>query len=328
MMTQEIATLVGLVALPFTILAADSSEFLARQLEAAKDAETCLYRLRDSRGQGMDCLKVFQGVGSPAGVYWGVYHHRINGVFSVHLAESNDLRQWSHLVALDEHASQATVWPCEGGGLLLAYEKDAPNSCWIRLRYYDGFAQLRRGEHAREIDISRTLAPTAEGTPSIESVELGPTGVDGSTIEMRFHFFQNANVDQLAIGSLADFKTWKSEASAKINTDLRERGWLGNLGDRDKFVWRDQVFYLQEIQRRKGDWSSWRLGLCDGDGILIRALSIQTHRGSTAFANPSATWVVDSNGERKLVITTFLLSEGSARGEAGSLLYVIDPSKG
>ena len=59
----------------------------------------------------------------------------------------------------------------------------------------------------------------------------------------------------------------------------------------------------------------------------IKKLSINTHSGSTAFANPTATWVTDSMGHRKLVVTLFLPSESNSPKEAGELIYVIDPSR-
>jgi hypothetical protein len=78
--------------------------------------------------------------------------------------------------------------------------------------------------------------------------------------------------------------------------------------------------------RTKGDWSSWRLCLCDRHGTPIRTLTVQTHDGSTAFSNPTATWITDANKQPKLVVTLFLPSEGNSRAEAGTLLYVVDPN--
>jgi hypothetical protein len=85
---------------------------------------------------------------------------------------------------------------------------------------------------------------------------------------------------------------------------------------------------LQETQRNRNDWSSWRINLCDEKGMPIRTLAIKTDKHSRAFANPNATWVTDSHNQQKLVITLFLPSEGNAPEEAGTLLYVINsPSK-
>ena len=323
---RMIAVLIVAMAVPSAVHCASASHILARHLESVEEAESCIYGLKDSDGRGMDCLKLFQALDDNTGVCYGVYHKRSRGVFAIHLAQSTDLKHWKHIGKLDEHASQATVWPCENGGFLLAYEKDAPNSCWIRLRYYDDLKSLSMGMHAREYDVSRTLAPTAEGTPSFDSVELGKNGLDSSRIRLRFHYYKNAQVDQLARGTLTDFDSWKSEASDDLNADLIRRGWQGNLGDRDLFEWENKNYYLQETQRTSGDWSSWRLCLCDDVGKVISPLAIRTLQGASAFANPTATWITDSENNRKLVVTLFLLSEGNPSSEVGTMLYVINPS--
>ena len=71
---------------------------------------------------------------------------KADSVFSVHLAHSTDLIKWSHIRRLDRHASQATIRETPSGGYLLAFEKDAPNSCWIRIRFYKDLEHLRSGE--------------------------------------------------------------------------------------------------------------------------------------------------------------------------------------
>ncbi|NNJ26076.1 hypothetical protein [Alienimonas chondri] len=299
---------------------------LVRLLEDAASSETAVYRLKDDAGRKMDCLKVFQPDGDEfAGIYYGVYHCRENGVFVSHLARSTDLRRWTQVVALDERASQPTVAPYDGGSWLLACEKDQPGACWIRLRYYRSLNDLLHGAYQREVDLPRTLAPTAEGTPSVESVTLGEDGLDGSEIKLRFHYYKNRDVDQLARGTLANFATWTTTPSAGLNAELRDGGWRGNLGDRDRFAWRGETYYLQEVQRKKHDWSSWRICLCDGDGMPLRTLSVRTPHQSTAFANPNATPVVDAEGRRRLVVTLFLPSEGNAPSEVGTLLYSFAP---
>jgi hypothetical protein len=316
---------VALVVLPTVVKAADTNSLVCH-LESVPAAEAHFYQLKDSNGGRMDCLKVFQPVGDQyAGVYYGVYHNLKGGTLVAHIARSTDLRNWKHVTALDEHASQPTIHPCDGGAFVMAYEKDQPNSCWIRLRFYKDLTDLLRGQHQKQFDIPRTLAPTAEGTPSIESVKLGANGIDTSEVQIRFHYYNNRTVDQLAKGTLTNFNSWKAESSVEINLNFIKRGWHGNLGDRDKFIWQDKAYYLQETQGKKGDWSSWRVYLCDDRGMPIHELSIRTHAGSVAFANPNATWVTVAKNHRMLVVTQFLPSEGNAPTESGTLLYVINP---
>jgi hypothetical protein len=307
------------------MIAADTRT-LIRHLESVPAASFHAYQLRDNNGRSMDCLEVFQ-IAENRNIVYGVYHSIENGVLSLHLARSVDLHHWTHITLLDAHASQAAIWPCDNGAYLLAYETDKPNSVQIRLRYYRSLHNLASAKHERQFDVPRTLAPTAEGTPSFEFVNLKQNNLDASEINIRFHFFKDAQKDQLARGVLTDFRAWKAALSDEINSELQRRNWFGNLGDRDKFTWDDKAFYLQEIQGKAGDWSSWRVCLCNEDGMPISTLSMRTHSGSTAFSNPSATWIADAMGTRKLVVTLFVLSEGSAGAEAGSLLYVIEDSK-
>lgn len=296
---------------------------LVQQLENADRATVQVYKLRDDRGQGMDCLKVFQPA-TAAGTYYGVYHNFQAGVLVTHVARSTDLVQWTHLTALDEHASQPAIHGCDNGGYLLAYEHDEPNSVWIRLRYYDSLEHLLTAKFQRQFDIQRTLAPTAEGTPSFEAVEICPEGLEHSQIQLRFHYYKDGDVDQLATGTLVNFSQWQAEADDQLNRTLISEGWRGNLGDRDKFTWQEQTYYLQETQQTRGDWGSWRLCLCDHRGHPLQPLAIRTPQGSTAFSNPHATWVSNAAGQRLLVVTLFLHSRGNPPAERGVLLYVIE----
>lgn len=305
---------------------AAATDLLTRHLESVPEAEMSVYRLKDNLGRRMDCLEVFQPAAhAEPGVYYGVYHSPEAGVFVTHLARSTDLRTWTHLSPLDTHASQPTVHPCDGGSFLVAYEHDEPNSVWIRMRWYRNLDEFLVGRHHRQYDIARTLAPTAEGTPSIESVTGLDRGIDSAEIRTRFHYYKDGQVDQLAEGILTDFRSWKAIPAAAINARLIADGWLGNLGDRTRFTWHDNPFYLQEIQRQRGDWSSWRVCLCDATGMPIRPLAITTHAGATAFSNPSAAWVLDIHRRRRLVVTFFLPTEGNPPSEVGTLLFVIAP---
>lgn len=305
------------------LVAADAldAQRLADALTDVRAAVVHRYQLKDDAGRSMDCLKVFS---TGKGAYYGIHHTYDGGKFSLHLAESADLVNWKHVIALDEHASQGTVWQAEDGRFLLAYEKDAPNSCWIRLRSYAGLTALRNGTFNEEHDIARSLAPTAEGTPSFEKVEGWGKTLASSSIRLRFHYFKDAHVDQLAAGTLTGFSEWKAHAAPDLNERFIALGVHGNIGDRDRFQWQGRTVYLQEGQLKRLDWASWRVYLCDESGAPIQRLDIKTHGGSTAFCNPNATWLTGPQGSRLLVVTAFLPSEGSAPNESGSLLYAID----
>ena len=57
-------------------------------------------------------------------------------------------------------------------------------------------------------------------------------------------------------------------------------GARGNFGDRDKFNWNNQIFYLQEVQQQPREWNSWCILLTSADGMPIKQLSIKTHHSS------------------------------------------------
>jgi hypothetical protein len=324
---KTVTTLFHIALLSLTSTAwAEDREDLTEKLENIPGSVKHAYGLHDNDGRGMDCLEVFQPAGRSgdyAGVY-GIYHHLKDGVFSVHLAHSLDLIHWTHIIALDSHASQAAIEETADGGFLLAFEKDAPNSCWMRLRFFQNLTQLKTAKFAKEFDIQRSLAPTAEGTPSFESVKMSGDQIDKSQITLRFHYFEDTRVDQQALGTLTNFKSWTATPLKKISEALKKAGGRGNLGDRDRFTWRKQNYYLQEVQGIRNDWSSWRVYLCDRDGLPLQQLKLKSHNQATAFANPSVTHISDETGHRRMVITMFLLSEGNSPSERGQLLYVID----
>ena len=311
-------------------LFAAEKDTLVQQLEAVALADVRSYQLKTTQERSMDCLKVFQPQQHGQGaVYYGLFHNMERGVFSIHLAESNDLLIWKEIKLLDTHASQPTIFPCREGGFLMAYEKDAPRSCWIRLRYYENLPHLLEGRYTNENDIPRSLAPTAEGTPSFESVVMGAKGINHSKIRLRFHYFKHVRVDQLAMGTLTDFKHWQAKPSVYINEALIKKA-------DGRAIWETVIRSPGKTKRisfRKPRETATTGA--PGESIFVmkrvcRSARLQSRliKHSRAFANPNATWVTDSNNQQKLVITLFLPSEGNAPEEAGTLLYVINsPSK-
>jgi len=301
---------------------------LATRLENTSKADLLIFKLRDDKGHGMDCLDVFQARSTKNGACFGVSHTLRNGVFSVHLSESIDLKNWRHLVELDQHGSQATVHQADDGTFLLAYEKDAPNSCWIRLRSYPDLKALRSGKHDREIDLPRTRAPTAEGTPSLETVEIMKGHLSTSKIRLRFHYYKRAQVDQLASGTLTNFERWEASPSRALNQAFIKRGANGNIGDRSKFIWKDRSFYLQEVQGSRGNWGTWGLFLCDSDGFPLKKLDLKTPGKSIAFANAAVSKIRDQSGKELLILTAFLHSKGSSPQESGQMLVAFKTGEG
>ncbi|QDU58228.1 hypothetical protein Pan181_44610 [Aeoliella mucimassa] len=302
-----------------TITSARAAEptSIAHQLASVPDSLAHQYGARDDRGHSLDCLNPYQ---DDQHRILGVYHYLRDGVFHLALGESSDAVHWKFLAKLDTHASQGQLLQTPDGEYLLAYEKDAPNSCWIRIARYESFASLCQSEASRSIDIDRTLAPTAEGTPMIEHI----SEQDGEEVlDVRLHYYRNAEVDRLARGRLVAFEQWSAKPDASLNRKFTKLGARGNFGSRDLFSWAGEAYCLQEIQLAPQDWSSWRVYLCNPTGEPIEELKIQTHQGSRSFANPHAEPVTLSDGTRAVLVTAFMPSEGSAAGESGELLYLV-----
>lgn len=272
------------------------------------DLRQARFGLRDTTGATLDCLKI---VADPAGGYLGVNHTMKDGVFHLRLTHSTGFLTWRYLTTLDTHASQGELLPLPNGTFVLAYEHDEPNSTFVRARRYSSRENLMRGKFAIETTLGRTLAPTAEGTPSIERVTK-------DTLYLRFHYYRNGDVDRAAKGTLrAD--SWKTEIDNGLNAAVEAYNVRGNIGGRTRFSLGGKTWYLQEGQLGKNDWASWRLFLLDSACRKAVPVPLQTPGSSVSFANP----FVGVFGQT-VIVTAFMPSEGSGRGEAGEMLCIKD----
>ncbi len=286
-------------------------ETLTAYLGNARGALLACYGLHDNTGKTLDCLKL---VPMGKNEFLGVAHCLVEGVFHLRLVHSTNLINWEYVTTLDTHASQGELITLADGSFWLAYEHDEPNSCFIRLRHYASRTALEKGKFLREHTLGRTLAPTAEGTPSFENI-------GNDTIRLRFHYYRNGDVDRAASGTLSGTGSWNTQPEAALSAVIEAFGVRGNIGGRCKLTLGKQSFYLQEGQKTKNDWASWGIYLMPTPPTRAVKIPIQTHKGSTSFANPFACALPDG----RIVVTFFLQSEGNAPGEAGSLLYVLPP---
>ena len=283
---------------------------LAELLGDVRSAPEWRYGLRDDGKVGLDCLKV---VTAGLDDHVGVSHAMRGGRFVLRLHRSRDLFTWRHVVDLDDHASQGDLFPQPDGSWWLAYEHDEPNSVFIRLRRYRSRADLERGKWDWETTLGRSLAPTAEGTPTIERVER-------DAIRLRFHYYRDGDVDRAASGILRGLGDWTTARDAGLDAAVEAKGVRGNIGGRCRLRLGGRYWWLQEGQLRKGDWASWRTWLLDDPVRQASAIPLVTHGGSTAFANPYATLLPGSPA--RLLVTYFVPSEGAGPGEAGTLLFL------
>ena len=299
-----------------TALAAEPTD-VAQQIADVRQSLAHRYGAHDDKGHSLDCLNPFQ---DNSGAILGVYHYLKDDVFHLALAESDNGIDWRFVCELDQHASQGQLYQTPAGEYLLAYEKDAPNSCWIRITRFANLEALRKAESTKSADIKRLLAPTAEGTPMIDQI-IHQRGLE--IIKLRFHYYRQAHVDRLAHGQLIDMQRWTARPDDHLNQQFTQLGGQGNVGSRDLFTWSNTTYCLQEVQLAHHDWSSWRVYLCQRDGKPLTELKIQTHGGSQSFANPHAEALKLADGTRALLVTAFMPSQGSAPGESGELLYLM-----
>lgn len=287
------------------------------------------YGVTDDRGVPMDTLKV---IGDPAGGYLAVYHSRPRrGSFTVHLALSQDLMSWHRHADLDHDASQPTIAALADGGFLVAVEAGgAERPAWLRVHRYPTRQRLLDARPDRTFDAPHTLVPAdrlAEGTPHIERASA-----DGSVIDLGFHYLRDgtaaapgdrstASVDRQGAGRLTDFRDWRCAADPAFDAAIEAWGARGNIGGRDTAVVGSECITVIEGQLRPKDWGSWRVFRYDRRAGRAWPLAIRTHGASTAFANPTVTFLQAPSGADALLVTLFVFSEGAAPGEAGPLLY-------
>lgn len=285
-------------------------------------AATSRYGVRDDRGRTMDTLKVIE---SPGGGYLGVYHVGDDlGGFEVDVATSDNLIDWTYRATLDAPASQPTIAAVADGGFVVALEAGgAGRPAWLRFLFYRGVDRLLGGTADRVFDAPHTLVPAhrlAEGTPNVYEARLMPD-IDHSVIDVGFHYHRRGRVDRQGRGRLVDFCRWSTEREPRLDAAVRRMGVRGNVGGRDVITWRGRPFLLIEGQRRRRVWESWRTFLYDPSAGVAHPLAIRTHRGSRAFANPTATVLTTPAHEPGLLVTLYLFAPGAAPGEAGPLLY-------
>jgi hypothetical protein len=275
----------------------------------------------------MTTLKVVTDPTTP-GRYLGVYHWRSAGTFNVGVATSTDLRTWTYRRTVDTAASQPYLAfsPSPKNGPILADEASSPSH--LRFKYWATVAGFLGTTAAyNKFDAPRTLSTCAEGTPSIRTVTYqssASTITSGSAIVVAHHYFQDCKTDREAVGTLTNFSHWTTHPAESVDARLSAAGAVGKHGDRDMFPYGGNRWELFEggVAPASGQsMKDWRLYLYNADTAETRQLKIVTAKGSTAFANPSATILPDPAGDPSLLVSVFLPSGAAAAGEAGQLVY-------
>lgn len=272
------------------------------------------YGTHDDRGNSMDCVKIIKKTDSEE--FLGVYHTFTNQVPHVNLAISSDLLNWTWVRELDYSGSQPTiVVPSDyPQGYIVAWEQQPNNH--LQFAFYPTWSDLQAGNAQKNFSAPRYLSPCAEGTPNI----YGTPTLDN--IDVGLHFYDNCIVDRQAHGFLKNFSQWTDvEKRPNIDNAVLYWGVKGNIGDRDALAnFQGYAFTIIEGQFKPKDFGTWRVFVFDPQTGNADQVSVVTHGGSQAFANPSMT-MTTWNNQTILIVTLFVPSEQSAAGEAGELIY-------
>jgi hypothetical protein len=285
---------------------------LVDKLTKVPRASRARYFVHDDRGHTMDCLKVVQ---NGRHGYLGVYHAYDGSRYHTHLARSNDLLHWSHIVRLATNAHQPTLAD-DGDAWVLAFEVSRPRGGnFIRVVHYASTAKLRAANHNRSFAVPNRLPDpgSAQGTPNIVSTA-------GNRIKLGFHYYANGT-DRQAKGTLRGFRRWSSKRLPRLDRRFRRLGVAGNIGDRDYFKYGGRSWGIYEGQLVNRDFSTWRIFLRNRSTGTLRRLRIRTARGSTSIANPTVTRVRLPGGKPGIVVTYFIHRSGAGHLESGELVF-------
>ena len=307
-----------LVVTPDDPAALQLAELLDPRLATSFDAD-----VKDSLGRSLDGLDVIAAAPGSPSRYIGVYHSLVGGIYLTQLASSDDLRHWTHVRALDAHASQPSIVALPDGGYLVGLERDTPDPQYVStsnlvVHHYASWAALAGGAADATANIPRTLAPTAEGTPALQVVSWN--GAHSSQIAITFHYLKNISVDRQASGMLTNFASWAAVAETTVNDVFIGLGTRGNLGDRADLAFEGHRFAVLEAQSIKGDFGSWRWFLYDRDRAQARLLALRAPAGSYAFGNPTVKVLPGPDGQPLLLVSGYAFAQGAVPGEAGQFI--------
>ncbi|MEA2155453.1 MAG: hypothetical protein QOE11_1593 [Solirubrobacteraceae bacterium] len=300
-----------------------------------KAADVFVGHARDDLGNSLDGLDVaaaVPGQGVP-GRYIGVYHVLVAGVFVAKVATSDDLTTWIWRADIDTHASQPVLATLPDGGFVLAFERDTPDPQFVSdsnlvVRHYADWAALAAAAPDRQVDLPRTLAQTAEGTPGLSISSWN--GPDASQIAITFHYLKNISVDRQAAGVLTNFAAagWAPQPDAAVNSLFIGLGTRGNLGDRADLLFEGHPFAVLEAQSVKTDFGTWRWYLYDRERDEARLLALHAPAGSYALGNPTVRALTGPAGQPLLFFSGFAFSEGAGPGEAGQFIALRNAATG
>lgn len=304
----------------------------------------------DSAGHEFHSPSIIEMVGQ-SHKYAAVYHSSVSGYFSVNLAVSNDLINWTFLRTLINNASMPKMVQVAGAAWILVMHENwmttdssgaSAGPCRIGYELFYDLNDLLAGTIRSTWIAPQFSADDHDGTPSIYNASLALSGgyyvVNG---QYGFHSLSGGNVRDInSVTTTTDLfspagtvSTLPSSATT-YNSLLTTAGAAGSIGQRDTLQTTTARYNLQEgnltTANDFGDWRIWLYTFGDSHSYptgvgTASQLSITTPGGSTSFGNPSVNVVNSPSGSgTSLVVSYMVFTEGAAAGEAGSLVYYYD----
>lgn len=283
------------------------------------------YSVRDDRGHEMDTAKIIE---SGPDQFVAVYHWWTEQRgFTVSLATSDDLLDWTWRADLGVRASMPTIRVASDGGYVVAWEQEPPSqdNSHLHFGYYRTWHDLAAGVATKEFDADRQLSECAEGTPNLYAAS-------STDLDFGFHYFANCHIDLQGRGT-SNWTTWTAHEEPLLVRAAAFQGYRGGIGDRDTITFDGHLFTFLEAQFLLGDWRTFRVLLYDDElGAADRAtfpdrprqppslhVNISTHQGSASLTNLTIGQVT-LHQRHALVVAVFVPGENDTT-EAGELIY-------
>jgi hypothetical protein len=268
-------------------------------------------QLADDRGRSMGPTAIIWV--PEAGRFAAVYFTLDDGdqAFHVQLATSADLMEWTWVVELADLASQPTIAAASDGGYVVAWEQE-PDPIHIVIASFATWDDLRAGNVGRRFDVPVTMPACGEGTPSIDAAS-------GTRVDLGFHYHADCERDREASGS-TDWTTWQAVARPERDKALIDLGVAGHIGDRDTIAFGGHTLMFIDGQLVLDDFGSWRTFLYDDETRSAELLNFRTHKGSKAFSSLTVGQVT-IGGQEAILVTMFLMGDGTPSPEDGTLVY-------
>jgi hypothetical protein len=326
-----------------------AAETLIHYLNNPRYAAAVRYDLKDNTGNHMQCLSVIDMTGQ-AYKYAAVYHtpYLVTGGYryKVNLAISNDLMNWIWQRTLLDNADMPKFMKVTNGEwIILTHEQwmnegpggDSRGPAQLGFKLFHNYADLLNGT-IRKSWVAGQHVTNLNGTPNFYDARIVYDGLNPSVEAIcGFHFWDGYRD---AVGHATVTKlfhpgggtSWSPMTATNYNNLFINAGVTGNIGQRATLSTSNGRYTIQEgnVGDPASSWDKWRVWLYShdddqlyptGNGSILQ-LAPQTHKGSSSFGNPNLDLVKDPNGiGQAIVVSYFIFGEGSAPGEAGSLLY-------